>query len=60
VVHSKDTNYSLPYIWEFIPRLASPPEGGETSILLRDALFAFNACRKITNLNKKVIFILVP
>jgi hypothetical protein len=58
VVHSKDTNYSLPYIWEFIPRIA--PEGGETSILLRDALFAFNACRKITNLNKKVIFILVP
>jgi hypothetical protein len=31
----------------FIPRNSSPPEGGKTSILLRDALFAFNACRKI-------------
>jgi hypothetical protein len=48
VVHSRNkTKLPVPYIWGFIPRNSSPPEGGKTSILLRDALFAFNACRKI-------------
>jgi hypothetical protein len=33
----------------------------KVAAMIKDgALFAFNACRKITNLNKKVIFILVP